>query len=421
MTLLETAPPRNKRALALSLFLIFNALTLCGLALLLMVFNFGLSDTATSEQLTFSLLVGGLFFSAILLLPGIYINTALFFRWPDLNLRFPHVHDGIVLMVLGAFWGLTLWLGQITASTALAVIALPLLNILAVVLPVLFFLKLALRKLMQPSAQQGWSIFGVALVIGPLLGTLLEVLAVGIGLLIVGIFAASDAALTRQITRFVEIIQQNGDSDALIKAIAPMLFTPLGILMVFGLFSLAVPMIEEGVKVLALWLFADQIKHPVQGFVLGALCGAAFALAENVGFSSTGANEWTQSVMERATAILPHTLNSGILGWAVVSAWRERAYFKLGGAYFAVILIHGMWNGISIALALSEFTAYARPPFSSIFNNATAFTVGEIFMMIGTFIGLIFVNRALRRSQPAQAEYNERPSPNSETNGDLPA
>jgi dipeptide/tripeptide permease len=100
-------------------------------------------------------------------------------------------------------------------------------------------------------------------------------------------------------------------------------------------------------------------------------------------------------------------LNSGILGWALVSAWQKHAYFKLGLAYVAVILIHGLWNAISLALWLNSLATYAQntPGFIA---DPLPFFSGWIVMILGTFAGLAYGNRALRRSLPADLEYNER-------------
>ena len=111
---------------------------------------------------------------------------------------------------------------------------------------------------------------------------------------------------------------------------------------------------------------------------------------------------------QRAGSALPHMLNSGILGWALVSAWKERTYIKLGAAYLAVMLIHGLWNAISMALLLNALVPYAQQPVLPIIANPTPLFTGWVVLMLGTFCGLIYCNQALRRSQPAQAEYNEQ-------------
>jgi hypothetical protein len=343
-----------------------------------------------------------------LLIPGIYLNGRIFLNLPDFHVHLPPVGVGVLFIALTIFWVPVLAFGGVIASSPLAAFVLPVLNILAVGLPLIFFLRITLRNLELPPAQQAWSVFGVTLVTGPVIATILEGIALVIFVFIAGVYAvSSNPALAQQITQLAKMVQQTNNPDTLVAVIAPMFFSRAGMLVLFGLFSIAVPAIEETAKVMALWLFADRIKHPAQGFALGVLCGAAFALAENLGFSSTGAGEWMATAAQRAGSALPHMLNSGILGWALVSAWKERAHLKLGAAYLAVMLIHGLWNAISMALLLNALVPYAQQPVPSIITDPAPLFIGWAVLMMGTFGGLIYCNQALRHSQPAQAEYNE--------------
>ena len=400
------------RTLILGLFLALSAVSLVGLSILttLLAISSGSAlDSAT--LLTLFLLSGGLFFSGMLLLPGAYLNGHAFFNLPDLRIRFPAVNTGILFAALATSWAFVLILGQTIASNSSTAILLPVLNILAVAIPVTLFLRIALRRLELPPARQAWSVFGVTLVAGPVLGTILEAIALIVFMFAVGLYIASNPALAQEMTRLAQLIQNSSGPDTVVTIIAPLLFTKAGMLVVFGLLSVAVPAIEEAAKVVALWIFADKIKHPAQGFALGVLCGAAFAVAENLGFSSTsssGANDWAATVALRASSALPHMLNSGILGWALVLTWKERAYLKLGMAYLAVMLIHGLWNAISVAMFLNSMVPYAQPSnIPQIIANPIPLFTGWIVMILGTFCGLIYCNQVLRRSFPAQAEYNE--------------
>jgi hypothetical protein len=391
------------------LFLALNALSLCGLSVSMVALATSLKNSA--DQLTFFLLAVGLLFGVILLIPGIYLNGRIFLNLPGFHIHLPPVGVGILFIALTTFWVPILALGGAIASHPLAALVLPILNILAVGLPLIFFLRITLRNLELPPAQQAWSAFGVTLVTGPVIATILEGIALIVFVFIAGFYAvSSNPALAQQITHLAEMVQQANNPDTLVAIVAPMLFSPAGMLVIFGLFSIAVPAIEEAAKVMALWLFADRIKNPAQGFALGVLCGAAFALAENLGFSSTGAGEWMATAAQRAGSALPHMLNSGILGWALVSAWKERTHIRLGVAYLAVMLIHGLWNAISMALLLNSLIPYAQHPVPPIIANPAPLFTGWVVLMLGTFGGLIYCNRALRRSQSAQAEYNEPPT-----------
>ncbi len=402
--------PANKadwHAFILGLFLAFSAISLLELSALTLLFTASsMNGPNRSMLLTLLLLAGGLFFSALLLIPGAYLNGRKFFGLPDIRIPFPPINEAALFMTLAALWVLSLVLGQSILSNPLAAILLPILNILAIGLPVILFLRIALRELALPPAQYGWSAFGVTLVIGPIAGILLEGIVFAILLFIVGIYAGYNHELTDQIAQLARIAQNSHNPDLLVAAAAPILFSPVGILTILGLFSVAVPAIEEAIKVTALWLFADKIQDPIQGFVLGVLSGAAFALAENLGFSSTGASDWLATAALRASSALPHMLNSGILGWALVSAWKKHAYLRLSVAYIAVMLIHGTWNAISLALWLNALLPYVQHA-PSFVESPIPFFSGWVVMIFGTLAGLMYCNRVLRLSLPSRVEYNE--------------
>jgi RsiW-degrading membrane proteinase PrsW (M82 family) len=170
-------------------------------------------------------------------------------------------------------------------------------------------------------------------------------------------------------------------------------------------FSVATPLIEETVKIALIVFYLRRINHPLEGFVLGILCGAAFTLSEGIGYTSTGTTGWAISAAARASTALPHILNSGMLGWALVSAYKEHRYARLIGAFLAAILLHGLWNAISLGLVMNGFSSLvADVPFY--LQNAYPWFAGWIILTIGTFIGLIFNNRQMRNAsrnqQPAE-------------------
>jgi RsiW-degrading membrane proteinase PrsW (M82 family) len=140
----------------------------------------------------------------------------------------------------------------------------------------------------------------------------------------------------------------------------------------------------------------------VDGFVLGILCGAAFALAENIGFTSAGSADWISSIAARTTTALPHIFNSGLFGWALASAWKEHRYGRLLGTFITVILVHGTWNAISLGLAMNGLNnLIVEVP--TLFRYDFAWMAGWIVMAIGTLIGLIRNNRQMRKAASVES------------------
>jgi hypothetical protein len=344
--------------------------------------------------------------SAFLMIPGAYLNGRKFLNLPDIQVRLPAINPTGLSTMMVVLWGSSLVLGQMVSAGPLAAILLPILNVVAIGFPILLFLRIALQKLELPPARYGWSVFGMTLAVGPIIATLAEGVAMLIIILVVGIYARQHRELADELLRLAQAVQHTVSQDTLAASAAPVLFSPIGIMAMIGLFSVAVPAIEEATKVAALWLFASRIKDPIQGFALGVLCGAAFSLAENLGFSSSGAGDWATTAALRASSALPHMLNSGILGWSLVSAWKQHTYLKLGLGYVAVMLIHGTWNAISMAIWLNSLLPYTQnaPAFLA---NPTPFFFGWAVMIAGCLGGLVYNNLALRNRQLSHLRYNE--------------
>jgi hypothetical protein len=65
------------------------------------------------------------------------------------------------------------------------------------------------------------------------------------------------------------------------------------------------------------------------------------------------------------------------MGWALVLAWQERRYLRLGLTYILAVAIHGIWNGMVILTAVSE-----------LFENQVV--IPEIFLILEEAAPLIF-------------------------------
>jgi len=143
--------PANKpdwHALVLGSFLALSAIGLLGLSALTLLFSASsMNGSNRSMLLTLLLLAGGLFFSALLLIPGAYLNGRKYFNLPDVRIPSRPIDEAALAMTLATLWVLSLGLGQAVSSNPLAAVLLPVLNVVAVAFPVIFFLRVALRKL----------------------------------------------------------------------------------------------------------------------------------------------------------------------------------------------------------------------------------------------------------------------------------
>jgi RsiW-degrading membrane proteinase PrsW (M82 family) len=321
--------------------------------------------------------------------------------------------------ILTGAWIVTLITGQLALKqTILSTLLLPLINIFALSLPILVYARLSLHGLELPTSRRGWSVFGASLLIVPGLALVLEAVAIGIIVLLLFLYASTVPGLKETFNLLLDNVSSGAVSEnELTRLAASLLFAPGASIALLSAFSIAIPLIEETFKLTVLYFYLGRLRRPVDGFVLGALCGIAFALAENIGFTSAGAADWSASSLARATSALPHIFNSGLLGWAVVSAWREQRYLRLVAAFFAVVLLHGTWNAVSLGLAMSNLSSYVTDtPF--ILQSEVPWAAAWGVLAIGAFFGLIYNNHQLRRlpqpETPEKVVYNQ-PLPGGDT------
>lgn len=394
----------------MGIFLLFGAGSLLLIALLLLILGISAFSTSanTSSSLSLFILSAGTFGLGFLLVPGMYLNAVSIFNLPvpmaKAGIKIP---DRILFPLLICIWPASLILGQISSGNRWAsVIVLPIINILAIGIPILFYVRISLRGLELPPAKRGWSVFGASLLTSPLLALIFEALAVVLIFIAYMVYASTVPGLKDALSTLVSSLQAGGSNDTeAMRLAASLAFAPGAITTLLLTFSIAIPLIEETAKITIIWFYLGRLRRPIDGFILGILCGAAFALTENMGFASAGAADWTASAAARATAALPHIFNSGLLGWALVSAWKESRYGRLAATFLAVILIHGTWNAISLGIALSEFSSFsANVP--AIFQNSYPWYAAWGLMVLGSFVGLIFNNRQMRKQVANKAQEN---------------
>ena len=137
-----------------------------------------------------------------------------------------------------------------------------------------------------------------------------------------------------------------------------------------GLTYVGVGLIEEAVKLVALWLLARRLpRYTVRdGIILGAAVGFGFAAFESAGyafnalFTASGLslpNLVETEVLRGILAPLGHGLWTAILGAALFAAAARRGRLRLTGSvlgwYAAVVLLHWLWDasrGVAVWMTL---------------------------------------------------------------------
>jgi hypothetical protein len=136
--------------------------------------------------------------------------------------------------------------------------------------------------------------------------------------------------------------------------LAKLLLSPSVAISVLGIFSIPVPLIEEACKILAAGVVARWVRpHSARAFLWGVAGGAGFALAENLfNGALSGVEGWTAGAVARFGATMMHCATGGLVGWGWGQLWTERRALRLLGSYVAAVIVHGVWNAVTISAVL---------------------------------------------------------------------
>jgi hypothetical protein len=383
--------------------------TVCalGLAGMLAIFAFmamfspttGVAETTSILLMATALMIVGLLTAPSTILPLLRLSDR-----PQPKLPWPQglpvwgVILGLGLLALPAAWGLGLL--ALKAGRA-AWVVLPPAHVVAIGVPMLVIIYLAVRGLPTGSAQRAWGALGSGLVMSPVLIFTLEALVM-VGFFIAAIFAmATDPELMNKMDALATAWQLRQPSEAeILSTLGPYLARPMVLFSIFLFIAVLVPLIEEAIKPLGVWLLIGRNLAPAEGFALGALSGAGYALVENLGYAMVGGEAWLMLVVQRAGTAALHVTTAGITGWALAWAWRKgwRGAWRLGLAYLSAVLIHGLWNGLAVFAALAEVGSVA-PQMPSFFKPLGPFAAGALVLIVVLVAGLLLgINGWLRQA-----------------------
>lgn len=313
------------------------------------------------------------------------------------------VLTGIALGVGVSFAGLP-WLSWLF---------LPLLSVLVIVLPILFFFGIAGQSIDAGSRWRFFATLGLGMTVGPFIMIVLEVIVIAV--IFVGgavYLSMTQPAILQEVTSLVDLFNEGIiNEEAMLTGLAPYISNPALLTILLGYVALIVPLIEELFKPLAVWIFARRVDSPAQGFVLGALSGLAFALIESLNASADSSVSWGVIVGARAGTSLLHLTTSALVGWGIVSLFKEKRFGRFFGAYFSAVLVHGIWNAAAAGAGIASIGELIGKP-EWLFNLAPALIGGLIVLAIGMFVVLLRSNRRLRtESKPIHPEEVKVESP----------
>lgn len=277
---------------------------------------------------------------------------------------------------------------------------LPLLTIPAVVLPLGVLLALGTRELPLGSRWQSWAVLGLGMSLTPVALFLLEVAAAIF--VFAGVFAY--LAFQPELISELEVLSRQvmvlgPESKEALELLSPLLTRPEVIATALVYIAVLVPAIEELLKPLGVWLLAGRLDSTAQGFTLGALSGAGYALIETIGVSGQ-AGEWASLLFTRIGTGLLHITTSALVGAAIVRVWRERKYLHLMGTYLFAVLLHGLWNAAAVLYTFSTLAELLDQPRRLSAIQPWLIAVMSLFAA-GFFVILFTSNYRMRRTLSA--------------------
>lgn len=361
--------------------------------------NFIDPQTEIAQTVSYGLLLWASIFSGLVLIPVFLLSLYQLKektppKWLDTSRPvFRRISYWIIL-----FWPIIVLIGWFVAGMpTLSAFLLGAINILVAALPILWVYTLATRDLKRGRPVTQWRIFGFSLIVTPVIIIVFEIVALlilaGVGGLYISYRTSIDPTFERDLMYlYNQVSTRQADVDAVLEIIQPYIFQPSIITWALIVFAGLVPVIEEVIKPLALWSLAGRKISPQEGFVGGLLCGAGFALMENVLYftATITAMDWLFIALGRAGTGVLHMLASGLVGWGLAKTWRDGKWVFLIGTSISAMVLHGLWNAVSLATGVATLVSLESE--TTIWQDLL-YSAPTFVLLLISVIGLAWIKR----------------------------
>ena len=371
------------------------------------LFSFFTGESIKVEQTIISIAFG---FEAVLLFLAAFFSFQKTLQKPsaDQEASFSVAPWQIVIFTITAFASILIGY-QLSGIKAINWLFLPILTIPAIVLPIGVLLALGTHGLSSGTRWQSWNVLGLGMTLVPLILFMLEIAVLIIIFFVLIAYIMTQPELASELQGLSQqIILLGPESEATRDLLLPFLTTPGVIITTLVYIAILVPALEEIFKPLGVWLLAGKLESPAQGFTLGALSGAGYALVETIGVSSqTG--EWASLLFSRIGTGLLHITTSALMGAAIVLAWRERRHLRLVATYFLAVTLHGVWNTFAMLFTFSGFAELLGQP--GLLSTLQPISIIILSILaIGLLAILVLSNRSMRNLVPASLKEPGAPA-----------
>ncbi len=369
------------------------------------------------------LMVAGLGFMGFLQLPSIYFVVRHHMRKAEdvaSPLKF-NSWAGWILLSSTITFPLVLLSGSHLSTEGISVkLLLPILHIIGIGIPILIFYLIGTWKLPLVSHYRDWGVLTTGMTLSPFLIMIAEIIMLIIFVIIGMVFFVIQPDWQVQLGNLYHQLLSSHptNQEGLLKIFAPYILNPWILVAIILFAGIIVPLIEEGIKPIGIWLLLSRGITPMEGFQLGLLSGAGYALFESLLLASAPAEWWTV-VVARSAASLLHTFNCGLTGWGIALSWGNRrpgAKHKIlpfTFSYLIAILFHGTWNTLAVFLVWAELANLSglKSNFTYLIQLGHLAPFGLIILVFFFLFILVLINHKLRRSFHSAAAANSHANP----------
>lgn len=267
------------------------------------------------------------------------------------------------------------------------------LHIFVALVSVGWLLWLAIHDLEPGSGQRSWGALGSGLALTPLVALIIEVLGAIFLFLILVFYISANPELTRALERVINLADRmNPNMELILENLQPLFNDPFILIVTITGLGIFVPLIEELLKPLGVMLLLGRKLSPAQGFALGAICGAGYALAENLTLGA-GGETWALISVGRFGTSAMHILTTALSGYALVRAKNEGRYLALLGTYLLNVFVHGAWNTLVV---LTSVTMLASTETGGVLPSGLMYLAPFLLVLLA-FTYIFFLRRYNQR------------------------
>ncbi len=292
---------------------------------------------------------------------------------------------------------------------------LPWINGAALLIPIWWMVELGRRHLPSGSPQRAWGLVSASVTIVPLAVMLVEIVFMVIIIAaVLGLLSVDPVWMDKFRQLYSHINQADFDQQFLMGFLQDLLLSPLALAVLFLTIGAIMPLAEELLKPMGLWVLSRQQLTPAEGFSAGLFCGAGFALIESTALvAQVGESNWTQAVLLRIITSLLHITASAFIGWGLASWWQHKRpkFFLL--SLLAAAGVHGIWNSLAILTTIASIVPGLNNTFNLLFSSTSDLILMMVSILVLLIVALLVMNRRLQLESaiPPPGQDNQPPQP----------